>query len=89
MAEDCRVLFAPACHALDAVIPDISKVTQPRRPPMMLIVMLISLSVHYGPATISGFDTLEGCRAAQPIVVAFYKKTTTSVVKTECVELPR
>jgi hypothetical protein len=50
--------------------------------------MLISLSVHYGPATISGFDTLEGCRAAEPIVVAFYKKTTTSVVKTECIELP-
>jgi hypothetical protein len=56
---------------------------------MKLIVMLISLSVHYGPATISGFDTLDGCRAAEPIVVAFYKKTTTSVVKTECVELPR
>jgi hypothetical protein len=56
---------------------------------MKLIVMLISLGVHYGPATISGFDTLEGCRAAEPIVVAFYKKTTTSVIKTECVALPR
>jgi hypothetical protein len=28
---------------------------------MKLIVMLISLSVHYGPAAISGFDILEGC----------------------------
>jgi hypothetical protein len=56
---------------------------------MKLIVMLISLNVHFGPATISGFDTLEGCRAAQPIVVAFYKRTTPSTVKTECVELPR
>ena len=57
---------------------------------MKLIVMLISLGVHYGPTTISGFDTLAGCQAAEPIVVAFYKKTTASnVVKTECVELPR
>ena len=48
---------------------------------MKLIVMLISLSVHYGPATISGFDTLAGCRAAEPIVIAFYKKTTTSDCK--------
>jgi hypothetical protein len=56
---------------------------------MKLIVMLISLSIHYGPATISGFDTLDSCRAAEPIVVAFYKKTTTSAVKTECVALPR
>ena len=56
---------------------------------MTLIVMLISLGVHYGPATVSGFETLEGCRAAEPIIAAFYRKTTTSVVKTECVELPR
>jgi hypothetical protein len=57
---------------------------------MKLIVMLISLGVHYGPTTISGFDTLAGCQAAEPTVVAFYKKTTASnVVKTECVELPR
>jgi hypothetical protein len=56
---------------------------------MKLIVMLISLSVHYGPATISGFDTLAGCRAAEPVVVAFYKKTTSSAAKTECVELPK
>ncbi len=56
---------------------------------MKLIVMLISLNVHYGPATISGFDTLAGCRASQPIVAAFYKKTTPSPVTTECVELPR
>jgi hypothetical protein len=56
---------------------------------MKLIVMLISLSVHYGPATIAGFNTLEGCRAAEPIVAAFYKKTTTSTVKIECVELPK
>jgi hypothetical protein len=40
--------------------------------------------------TISGFDTLAGCQAAEPTVVAFYKKTTASnVVRTECVELPR
>jgi hypothetical protein len=51
--------------------------------------MLISLSVHYGPATISGFDALEGCHAAEPIVAAFYRKTTTGTVKTECVELPK
>ena len=56
---------------------------------MKLIVMLISLNVHYGPATIAGFDTLEACRAAEPIVTAFYRKTTTSTVTTECVELPR
>jgi hypothetical protein len=56
---------------------------------MKLIVMLISLGVHYGPTTISGFETLAGCRAAQPIIVAFYKKTTTSTVRAECVELPR
>ena len=56
---------------------------------MKLIVMLISLNVHYGPATIAGFETLEGCHAAEPIVVAFYKKTTTSMVTTECVELPK
>jgi hypothetical protein len=56
---------------------------------MKLIVMLISLSVHYGPATISGFDTLAGCRAAEPVVVAFYKKTTSSAAKTECVEFPK
>lgn len=56
---------------------------------MKLIVMLISLNVHYGPATISGFDTLAGCQAATPIVAAFYKKTTTSTVKIECVELPK
>ena len=51
--------------------------------------MLISLNVHCGPATISGFDTLAGCRAAEPIVAAFYKKTTTGTVMTECVELSR
>jgi hypothetical protein len=56
---------------------------------MTLIVMLISLNVHYGPATIAGFATLEGCRAAEPIVAAFYKRTTTSTVTTECVELPK
>jgi hypothetical protein len=38
---------------------------------------------------LSGFDTLAGCRAAEPIVAAFYEKTTTSTVTTECVELPR
>lgn len=56
---------------------------------MKLIVMLISLNVHYGPATISGFETLAGCRAAEPIVTAFYTKTTTSTVATECVALPK
>jgi hypothetical protein len=54
-----------------------------------LILSGLPGGVHYGPSTISGFDTREGCRSAEPIVVAFYKKTTTSVVKTECVELPR
>jgi hypothetical protein len=48
---------------------------------------LDGLSVHYGPATISGFDTLAGCRAAEPIVVAFYKRTTSSAAKTECVRV--
>ena len=56
---------------------------------MKLIVMLISLGPQYGPATIAGFDTMAGCRAAEPVVVAFYKKTTPSIVRTECVELPR
>jgi hypothetical protein len=56
---------------------------------MKLVVMLISLNVHYGPAAISGFDTLAGCRAAEPIVAAFYRRTTTSTVATECVELPK
>jgi hypothetical protein len=56
---------------------------------MKLIVMLVSLGVHYGPTTISGFDTLAGCRAAEPIVAAFYKRTTNSTVSTECVELPK
>jgi hypothetical protein len=56
---------------------------------MKLIVMLISLNVHYGPATIAGFDTLAGCQAAEPMVVAFYRRTTTSTVATECVELPK
>ncbi len=56
---------------------------------MKLIVMLISLNIHYGPATIAGFETLQGCRAAEPIVAAFYKRTTRSAVVTECVELPK
>jgi hypothetical protein len=57
---------------------------------MKLIVMLITLGVHYGPATIAGFDTLSGCEAARPTVVAFYKKATRSNdVITECVELPK
>ena len=57
---------------------------------MKLIVMLISLGTHYGPATIAGFDTIGACQAAQPTVVAFYKKTTRGTgVTTECVELPK
>ncbi|HKM64700.1 MAG TPA: hypothetical protein VJY39_19650 [Acidisphaera sp.] len=56
---------------------------------MKLVVMLINLGGHYGPATISGFDTMAACRAAEPIVVAFYRKTTPSSVTTECVELPK
>ncbi len=56
---------------------------------MKLIVMLVSLGVHYGPVAISGFDTLAGCRASEPIVTEFYKRTTNSTVQTECVELPK
>lgn len=59
---------------------------------MKLIVMLIMLNYHFGPATISGFSTLAACRAAEPIVAAFYKKvspTSTVTVSTECVELPK
>jgi hypothetical protein len=35
--------------------------------------MLIMLNFHFGPATISSFSTLEAGRAAEPLVVAFYK----------------
>ena len=56
---------------------------------MKLIVMLISLSVLYGPTTISGFNTLESCRASVPIVAAFYQKTTKSTATIECVELQK
>ncbi len=57
---------------------------------MNLIVMLIALGVHYGPATIAGFDSLKACEAARPKVIGFYKRTTRSTdVVTECVELPK
>ena len=57
---------------------------------MKLIVMLISLNVHFGPATIAGFDTLASCQAAKATVTAFYKRTTrSSVVITECFEFPK
>jgi hypothetical protein len=57
---------------------------------MNFVVMLIALGVHYGPATLSGFDTIAACKAAQPTVVAFYRKTTRSnQIITQCVELQK
>ena len=56
---------------------------------MKLVVMLITVSIQ-SPATISGFDNLAACRAAEATVAAFYKRTTRSTaVAIECVELPR
>ncbi len=57
---------------------------------MNLVVMLIALGVHYGPTTLSGFDSIASCKAAQPTVVAFYRKTTRSnQIVTQCVEFPK
>jgi len=57
---------------------------------MELIVMLITLGVHYGPATIAGFDSLGACEASRQTVVTFYKKATrTNDVITECVALKK
>ena len=56
---------------------------------MKLVVMLITISIQ-NPATISGFDTLAACRAAEPTVAAFYRRTARSTtIAIECVELPR
>ena len=51
--------------------------------------MLITVSIQ-NPATISGFDSLAACRAAEPAVIAFYKRTMRSTaIAIECVELPK
>jgi hypothetical protein len=56
---------------------------------MKLFVMLITVSIQ-NPATISGFDSLAACRAAEPAVIAFYKRTMRSTaIAIECVELPK
>ena len=56
---------------------------------MKLVVMLITISIQ-SPATISGFDSQAACRAAEPAVAAFYKRTMRSIaVVTECLELPK
>ena len=56
---------------------------------MNLFVMLITVSIQF-PAAISGFENLAACRAAEPAVAAFYKRTArSSMVAISCVELPK
>lgn len=59
-----------------------------------IIVMLLWVGgVHGGPATITGFETVEACQEAMPIVQKGYLEiwgsNNPNWVQARCVELPR